>query len=137
LARRIFCLLIVAAFMGATMLQAAPSFAVSTETYHTAMGGIMHHQDQPGDKMPCKGMPPGCVGDLGCIFLVSLPARPYFFQRDGVVVGQLRHRIARIAPAHDHVWMAPGSQGVFGVRAAAGRLRSCVRPVRRGRSRRP
>ena len=28
-----------------------------------------------GDKMPCKGMLPGCITDLGCIFLVSLPAR--------------------------------------------------------------
>ena len=27
-----------------------------------------------GDKMPCKGMLPNCVTDIGCIFLVSLPA---------------------------------------------------------------
>jgi len=34
----------------------------------------MHDHQNPGDKMPCKGMLPGCVTDLGCIFLVSLPA---------------------------------------------------------------
>ena len=27
-----------------------------------------------GDKMPCKGMLPNCVTDIGCIFLVSVPA---------------------------------------------------------------
>jgi hypothetical protein len=34
---------------------------------------MMQDQDHPGEKMPCKGMLPGCVTDLGCIFLVSLP----------------------------------------------------------------
>jgi len=33
----------------------------------------MQDQDHPDEKMPCKGMLPGCVTDLGCIFLVSLP----------------------------------------------------------------
>jgi hypothetical protein len=32
------------------------------------MNGMMHEQDGQGDKMPCKGMLPGCVTDLGCIF---------------------------------------------------------------------
>jgi len=30
-------------------------------------------QDGPGEKMPCKGMPPNCVTDIGCILLVSVP----------------------------------------------------------------
>jgi hypothetical protein len=74
LLRQILILLIVTAYIGATMLQAAPGFAATPEAHRTAMGGMMHDQDHPGDKMPCKGMPPGCISDLGCIFLVSLPA---------------------------------------------------------------
>ena len=74
LLRQILTLLIVTAYIGATMLQAAPGYAATVETRHAAMGGMMHHEDRPGDKMPCKGMLPGCIGDLGCIFLVSLPA---------------------------------------------------------------
>ena len=74
LLRQILTLLIVTAYIGAAMLQAAPSHAANAGMSHAAMGGMMHHQDHPGDKTPCKGMLPGCIGDLGCIFLVSLPA---------------------------------------------------------------
>jgi hypothetical protein len=75
LLRQILTLLIVTAYIGATMLQAAPGYAATVETRHAAMGGMMHDHQNPGDdKMPCKGMLPGCISDLGCIFLVSLPA---------------------------------------------------------------
>ena len=74
LLRRVLTLLIVTAYVGATMLQGVPRSAAMTGMSHTASGGEMHHQGSPGDQMPCKGMLPGCVGDLGCIFLVSLPA---------------------------------------------------------------
>src|SRR5262244_211766 len=79
LLRRIFAGMIVIAYVGATMLQVVPSYAASTGTNHAAMshtdmGGMTHDQDNPGEKMPCKGMLPGCVTDLGCIFLLSLPA---------------------------------------------------------------
>ena len=74
LLRQILILLIVTAYVGATMLQAATSFAASTQTHDAAMGGMIDHQNQQGDKMPCKGMLPGCVSDLGCIFLLTLPA---------------------------------------------------------------
>jgi hypothetical protein len=73
LLRRILSLLIVTAYVGATMLQAAPSFAADTQNY-AAMSGMTQDQDHPDDTMPCKGKMPGCVSDLGCIFLVSLPA---------------------------------------------------------------
>jgi hypothetical protein len=73
LLRRILSLLIVTAYVGATMLQTALSFAADTQNY-AAMGGMMQDQDHPGDTTPCKGKMPGCVSDLGCIFLVSLPA---------------------------------------------------------------
>ena len=74
LLRRILTLLIVTAYVGATMFQVAPTYAANTDTSSAAMTGMMHDQDSPHDKMPCKGMLPGCVTDIGCIFLVSLPA---------------------------------------------------------------
>ena len=79
LLRRILTIFIVTAYVGAAMLQVTPSFAANMNhaaMSHTHMGGMMHEQDGQGDKMPCKGMLPGCVTDLGCIFLVSVPA-PY------------------------------------------------------------
>jgi hypothetical protein len=33
----------------------------------------MHEEPGQGEKMPCKGMLPGCITDIGCIFLVSVP----------------------------------------------------------------
>src|SRR5215471_17632154 len=73
LLRQIVTLLIVTAYIGATTLQAVPSYAAAADTNHAAMGGMMHDQDHPADKMPCKGMLPGCVTDVGCIFFVTLP----------------------------------------------------------------
>jgi hypothetical protein len=73
LLRQILSVLIVTAYVGATMLQAAPSFAANTDINPAAMGGMGHDQDHPGDKMPCKGMLPNCVTDIGCIFLVTVP----------------------------------------------------------------
>jgi hypothetical protein len=73
LLRRIFALLIVTAYVGATVLQAAPTYAAHADMSGSSMNGMMHEHDSPGDKMPCKGMLPNCVTDIGCIFLVSLP----------------------------------------------------------------
>jgi hypothetical protein len=73
LLRWILALLIVTAYLGAAMLQVAPGYAANTKMDHAAMGGMMHDQDKPGDKMPCKGMLPNCMIDIGCIFLVSVP----------------------------------------------------------------
>jgi hypothetical protein len=73
LLRRILALLIVTAYVGATTLQVAPVFAASAEAGSSSMNGMMHEHDSPGEKMPCKGMLPNCVTDLGCIFLVSVP----------------------------------------------------------------
>jgi hypothetical protein len=74
LLRRILTLLIVTAYVGATSLQVAPTYEANADMSSAAMSGMMHDQDSPADKMPCKGMLPGCVTDLGCIFLISLPA---------------------------------------------------------------
>ena len=73
LLRRILVLLIVTAYAGATVLQVAPVFAANAGTGSGAMNGIMHEEPGHGDKMPCKGMLPGCITDIGCIFLVSVP----------------------------------------------------------------
>ena len=74
LLRRILVLLIVTAYVGATTLQVAPTHAANAHMSSSSMNGMMHEQDGSGGTMPCKGMLPGCVTDLGCIFLVSLPA---------------------------------------------------------------
>jgi hypothetical protein len=73
LLRRILALLIVTAYVGATVFQATPVFAAGTDVSRSSMNGMMHEHDGQGDKMPCKGMLPNCVTDLGCIFLVSVP----------------------------------------------------------------
>jgi hypothetical protein len=74
LLRRILALLIVTAYIGATMLPVAPTYAANADTSSSSMNGMMHEHDGHGEKMPCKGMLPNCVTDIGCIFLVSLPA---------------------------------------------------------------
>src|ERR1700726_4947052 len=76
LLRRILTLLIVTAYLGATVFQVAPVYAANATMSSSSMNGMMHQQDGQGDKMPCKGMLPNCVTDLGCIFLLSLPAAP-------------------------------------------------------------
>jgi hypothetical protein len=70
--RRILALLIVTAYAGATMLQVAPTFAADAGT-SSSMATTMHEQDGRKDKMPCKGMLPNCMTDIGCIFLVTVP----------------------------------------------------------------
>ena len=73
LLRRFIALLIVTAYVGATVFQVAPVFAASAATGSAAMHGMMHEEPGHGDKMPCKGMLPDCITDIGCIFLVSVP----------------------------------------------------------------
>jgi hypothetical protein len=72
LLRRSLALLIVTAYVGATVFQVA--YAANANMSNSSINGMMDEQDGQGNKMPCKGMLPGCVTDLGCIFLVSLPA---------------------------------------------------------------
>ena len=74
LLRQTLALLIVTAYVGATVFQVAPTYAANADTSSSSMNGMMHEHDGHGEMMPCKGMLPGCVTDVGCIFLVSLPA---------------------------------------------------------------
>jgi len=59
------------AYLSATILAAMPiANAAAVE-----MGsGMMHQQDGTSHEMPCKGKMPTCMTDLGCVFMVSLPA---------------------------------------------------------------
>ena len=72
LLRRLVALLIVAAYAGATMPLAAPTFSANPGM-SSSVAGMTHEQDGRNDKMPCKGMLPNCMIDIGCIFLVSVP----------------------------------------------------------------
>jgi hypothetical protein len=72
LLRRILGLLIVTAYAGATMLQVAPTFAANAGV-SSSMAGTMHQQDGDHDKMPCKGLLPNCMTDIGCILLITVP----------------------------------------------------------------
>jgi len=36
--------------------------------------GMMHQQDGTSHEMPCNGKMPTCMTELGCVFMVSLPA---------------------------------------------------------------
>jgi hypothetical protein len=74
LLRQILTLLIVTAYLGATVFQVAPVYAASADMSSGSMNGMMHEQHGQGEKMPCKGMLPNCMTDIGCIFLVSVPS---------------------------------------------------------------
>ena len=73
LLRRILTLLIVTAYLGATTLQVAPTYAANADMSGSTMASMMPEPDGQTDKMPCKGMLPNCMTDIGCIFLVSVP----------------------------------------------------------------
>jgi hypothetical protein len=69
LLRQVFTILVLSAYLGATMLAAAPMANAAP----APMNGMMHEQGGTGDKMPCQGTLLGCTTEIGCIFLVSLP----------------------------------------------------------------
>jgi hypothetical protein len=63
---RILALLVVAAYIGATMLVIAPSW---NDTSRAATDGMMHEQDGQGDRMPCKAWCPAASPILAAFFL--------------------------------------------------------------------
>ena len=69
--RRLVALLILTAYMSAATFPLVPAAHAMSGDMGTSMA---HHQDNPNDRMPCKSTPQPCVADLGCMFLVSLPA---------------------------------------------------------------
>ena len=71
--RRVIALLILTAYMSGTTGQ----HVLFARAMSGDMGtGMAHHQEEPSNKMPCKGTVSPCVTDLGCVFLVGLPAMP-------------------------------------------------------------
>src|SRR5438128_128539 len=69
--RRVLAILILTAYLSAAMGQHVPfAHAMSGD----AGTGMAHHQESPTDRMPCKSTPQPCVADLGCVFLIGLPA---------------------------------------------------------------
>ena len=72
--QRLLALLIVAVYLGATVIQAA---AMTPVPVASMTDGMMHQPDGSGDAMPCQGKKtPRCVSEFGCVFLISLPALP-------------------------------------------------------------
>ena len=75
LLRQIFSVLLMAAYVSATVLTAAPGANAAPPAM---ADGMMMTTGQAGDAMPMpcsKGMKSSCIGGIGCIFMVSLPAR--------------------------------------------------------------
>ncbi len=69
LLRQIISMLLVSAYLSATVFATAPAaFAAPCE-----MSSGMTMQHGADDQMPCKGLKTGCVTELGCVFMVSLP----------------------------------------------------------------
>jgi hypothetical protein len=75
LLRKIVSVLIVATYVSATIFTTVSS--VNAAPHAMNGGGMMMNMGKAGDHMPMpcsKGMKSGCATDLGCVFLVSLPA---------------------------------------------------------------
>jgi hypothetical protein len=96
--------LIVTAYAGTTMPQVAPTFAANE---CEQLRGMMHEQDGQNGKMPCKGRLPNCITDIGCIFWSPAGAGSHARRHDGVVVGDLRQHLRRIARAHHQARSRP------------------------------
>ena len=74
LLRQIFSVLLMVAYVSATIVTVAPTAQAAS---HPMPGAMMMASGDAGDEMPMpcsKGMKSGCVTDLGCVFMVSLPA---------------------------------------------------------------
>ena len=69
LLRQLISMLLVAAYLSATIF-------VTRRPSPSEMSGMLMKQDGTKGEMPmpCKGVKTGCVTELGCVFMVSLPA---------------------------------------------------------------
>jgi hypothetical protein len=69
------------AFVGGMTLQLMPPKAAFAATVTAPMSGDCSHMAMPpadagtGHGMPCKGMDPECVKQMGCLGTLSLPLR--------------------------------------------------------------
>jgi hypothetical protein len=73
LARLLLVVVTVGAFLGATVVQAAPTDQPSITAMKMSMtSGTMAH-GMNGGPAPCNNKMPMCSTDLGCAFLVGIP----------------------------------------------------------------
>ena len=69
--RQIISMLLVAAYLSATIFTTSPAYAAQGEM---SRGTMMQRGTNDQMPMPCsKGMKTGCITELGCMFIVSLP----------------------------------------------------------------
>ena len=73
LLRRLFAILCAVASLSASMARIMPATAMPA---HMAMAMPMAADGGGPDNqpVPCKGMSPACMIDLGCIFMIGVPA---------------------------------------------------------------
>ena len=69
LLRRALMILLAGAFLAATILQISLSASAAGSD-----ATMVEHDRGDGNATPCKGIPFNCLSDLGCIFMISLPA---------------------------------------------------------------
>jgi hypothetical protein len=68
--RRLFAILFAVAFFGASTLRVMPAVAMPAGMDMT----VAAHGAAPDTApMPCKGMTPACMTDVGCIFMIGVP----------------------------------------------------------------
>ena len=68
--KRLFAILVAVAFFHASMLQAMPAAAMQASADMTM---ATYDGNPDSSPMPCKGMTPTCMIDLGCIFMIAAP----------------------------------------------------------------
>jgi hypothetical protein len=77
--RRLVAILVAVAFFGASMVQVTSAIAMPAGADMAGMAGMTMAADGSGADsrpMPCKSMTPACMIDLGCIFMIGVPAPP-------------------------------------------------------------
>lgn len=97
--RRLFAILFAAVFFGASMLQVVPAAAMpmSADIPMAADMPMAAHDGNPDSApMPCKGMTPACMTDIGCVFMigVSVPVSRAVVQLSWFPVTYQRSQVA-------------------------------------------
>jgi hypothetical protein len=68
--RRLLAILFAVAFFGASTLRVMPAVAMPAGMDMTMVAQGATPDTVP---MPCKGMTPACMTDVGCIFMIGVP----------------------------------------------------------------
>ncbi len=92
--RRLLSILILTVYVGGTIVPATSMAYAADAAMPTMMAGHADH----GAPMPCKGKLAGCVTEIGCIVLVSLPA-PYVAVSTSIVWSPVIYSVS-LDPLH-------------------------------------